>query len=179
MWPQKWTGGGPLRSPVYCHNVITQAQKKQNKNTKSTQNTKTQKHKDTKPNKPKNNQHMPVGWPLHIDGVVRQRCIHRDTTLRELDDLLREYDMKWDLAEINRKAVWNKWCMEPKTGFTLSQMWTNSEADIAQKTSRTVKWERDCDLLGRTTSWNPKSQCVYGPENEIAAVTFLRKMTQL
>ena len=58
--------------------------------------------------------HMPAGWPLHIDGAVRQRCIHRDTTLLELDDLLSEYDMKRDLAEINRKApqwshkaVWN------------------------------------------------------------------------
>ena len=29
--------------------------------------------------------------------------------------------------------------------------------------------------LGRTTSWSPKSQCVYGPENEIAAVTFFAK----
>ena len=48
--------------------------------------------------------HMPTGWPLHIDGAVRQRCIHRDTTLLELDDLLSEYDMKRDLAEINRKA---------------------------------------------------------------------------
>ena len=47
---------------------------------------------------------MPVGWPLHIDGAVRQRCIHRHTTLQELDDLLSEYDMKRDLAEINRKA---------------------------------------------------------------------------
>ena len=28
------------------------------------------------------------------------------------------------------------------------------------------------EVLGRTTSWSPKSQCVYGPENEIAAVTF-------
>jgi hypothetical protein len=45
--------------------------------------------------------HMPVGWPLHIDGAVRQRCIHRDSTLQELDDLLSEYDMKRDLAEIN------------------------------------------------------------------------------
>ena len=36
--------------------------------------------------------HMPAGWPLHIDGAVRQRCIHRDTTLLELDDLLSEYD---------------------------------------------------------------------------------------
>ena len=21
--------------------------------------------------------HMPVGWPLHIDGAVRQSCAHR------------------------------------------------------------------------------------------------------
>ena len=32
--------------------------------------------------------HMPVGWPLHIDGAVRQNCAHRDTTLQELDNLL-------------------------------------------------------------------------------------------
>ena len=35
--------------------------------------------------------------------------------------------------------------MEPKTGFTLSQMWTNSEPDIAQKTSRSNE-VRDNDL---------------------------------
>jgi hypothetical protein len=68
--------------------------------------------------------HMPIGWPLHIEGAVRQQCGHRDTTL-----LLSEYDMKRDLVEINRKApqwahnaVWNKWYMEPKSGFTLSQL---------------------------------------------------------
>ena len=82
--------------------------------------------------------HMPAGWPLHIDGAVRQRCIH------QLDDLLSEYDMKRDLAEINRKApqwshkaVWNKWYMEPKAGLTLSQMWI--------KTSRSNEI-RDSDL---------------------------------
>ena len=32
--------------------------------------------------------HMPVGWPLHIDGAVRQSCAHQDTTLQELDNLL-------------------------------------------------------------------------------------------
>ena len=32
--------------------------------------------------------HMPVGWPLHIDGAVRQNCAHRGTTLQELDNLL-------------------------------------------------------------------------------------------
>ena len=24
---------------------------------------------------------MPVGWPLHIDGAVKQLCIHQETTL--------------------------------------------------------------------------------------------------
>ena len=36
---------------------------------------------------------MPVGWPLHLDGAVKQRYIHR-ATLRELDELLQAYDMK-------------------------------------------------------------------------------------
>ena len=30
-------------------------------------------------------------------------------------------------------------------------------------------------VLGRTTSWSPKSQCVYGPESEVVAVTFFAK----
>ena len=58
--------------------------------------------------------HMPVGWPLHIDGAVRQCCIHRAASLQELDDMLKEYDMKRDSVEINRDApqwshhaVWN------------------------------------------------------------------------
>ena len=37
---------------------------------------------------------MPVGWPLHLDGAVKQRCLHRTTTLSELDELLQAYDMK-------------------------------------------------------------------------------------
>ena len=38
--------------------------------------------------------HMPVGWPLHIDGAVRQCCIHRAASLQELDHMLKEYEMK-------------------------------------------------------------------------------------
>ena len=86
--------------------------------------------------------HMPVGWPLHIDGAVRQSCSHRDTTLQELDSLLGEYDLKRNLVEINRKApqcshktVWNKRYMEPKPGYALQHLWANSESAIAQKTS--------------------------------------------
>ena len=88
------------------------------------------------------------GWPLHIDGAVRQRCIHRDTTLQELDDLLSEYDMKRDLAEINRKApqwahkaVWNKWYMEPKAGHTLSQLRQCRGRDYAKNvTIKSGQW---------------------------------------
>ena len=47
---------------------------------------------------------MPVGWPLHLDGAVKQRCIHRTTTLRELDELLQAYDMKRNLVELVK--VW-------------------------------------------------------------------------
>ena len=86
--------------------------------------------------------HMPVGWPLHIDGAVRQCCIHRSATLQELDDMLREYDMKRDSVEINHNApqwshnaVWNRKYMEPKTGYTLRQLWADSEPAIGQKSS--------------------------------------------
>ena len=48
--------------------------------------------------------HMPVGWPLHIDGAVRQCCIHRSASQQELDDMLKEYDMKRDSVEINHDA---------------------------------------------------------------------------
>ena len=72
--------------------------------------------------------HMPVGWPLHIDGAVRQYCIHRYATLQELEDMLREHDMKRDSVEINYRAhlwshyaVWNRKYMEPNIGYTLQQ----------------------------------------------------------
>ena len=78
--------------------------------------------------------HMPVGWPLHIDGAVRQCCIHRAASLQELDDMLKEYDMKRDSAE-SHHAVWNRRYIEPKPGYTLQQLWTDSEPAIGKKTS--------------------------------------------
>ena len=86
--------------------------------------------------------HMPVGWPLHIDGAVRQCCIHRAASLQELDDMLKEYDMKRDSVEINydapqwsHHAVWNRKYMEPKPGYTLEQLWADSEPAISKKTT--------------------------------------------
>ena len=49
--------------------------------------------------------------------------------------------------------AWRKWI---KVGFYLSSKLSTQ--------------------LGRTTCWSPKSQCVYGPENEIVAVTFFAKI---
>ena len=102
--------------------------------------------------------HMPVGWPLHIDGAVRQNCAHRGTTLQELDNLLGEYDLKRDLVEINRKApqwshnaVWNKKYMEPRPGFTFQQLWASSESAIAQKTSPSYE-VKDSDIRRAVTA---------------------------
>ena len=101
---------------------------------------------------------MPVGWPLHIDGAVRQNCAHRDATLQELDDLLGEYDLKRDLVEINHKApqwshnaVWNKKYMEPRPGFTLKQLWADSEHAIAQKTQASYEVQ-DTDIRRAVTA---------------------------
>ena len=72
---------------------------------------------------------MPVGWPLHLDGAVKQRCLHRTTTLSELDELLQAYDMKRNLVELNyeaaqwkHKAVWTRRYMEAKRGHELIQL---------------------------------------------------------
>ena len=97
--------------------------------------------------------HMPVGWPLHIDGAVRQCCTHRSATLQELDDMLSEYDMKRDSVEINygaphwsHNAMWNRKYMEPKPGYTLRQLWADSEPAIGQKSSPSCE-VKESDIL--------------------------------
>ena len=63
-------------------------------------------------------------------------------SLQELDDMLKEYDMKRYSVEINHdapqwshNAVWNRRYMEPKTGYMLRQLWADSEPAIGQKSS--------------------------------------------
>ena len=56
-------------------------------------------------------------------------------------------------------------CCEQVNGRRCGASCLGSMCSLRQSTSST----------GRTTSWSPKSQCVYGPENEIAAVTFFAK----
>ena len=56
--------------------------------------------------------------------------------------MLKEYDMKRDSVEINHDApewshhaVWNRRYMEPKPGYTLEQLWADSEPAISKKTT--------------------------------------------
>ena len=58
--------------------------------------------------------HMPLGWPLSIDGAVRQFCSHKKATIQELDNMLQEFDLRRSSVAINRNAtqwshnsVWN------------------------------------------------------------------------
>ena len=55
--------------------------------------------------------HMPLGWPLSIDGAVR----HYKKAIQELDNMLQEFDLRRSSVAINRNAtqwphnsVWNK-----------------------------------------------------------------------
>ena len=47
---------------------------------------------------------MPVGWPLHIDGAVKQYCLHREIKLQVLSNVLKHYDMKRELVPVNHDA---------------------------------------------------------------------------
>ena len=67
--------------------------------------------------------------------------------------MLKEYDMKRDSVEINHdapqwshNAVWNRRYMEPKTGYTLQQLWADSEPAIGKKSSPSYEI-KESDIL--------------------------------
>ena len=73
-------------------------------------------------------------------------------SLQELDDMLKEYDMKRDSVEINHDApqwfhhaVWNRKYMESKPGYTLEQLWTDSEPAISKKTTTSYDVQANCE----------------------------------
>ena len=87
--------------------------------------------------------HMPLGWPLSIDGAVRQFCMHKRDTIQELNGMLAEFNLQRSSVEINRNttlwshnSVWNKKYMDPYAGYTLQQLWDASEHYICRKASR-------------------------------------------
>ena len=87
--------------------------------------------------------HMPLGWPMSIDGAVRQFCMHKRDTIQELDKMLEEFNLQRSSVEINRNttlwshnSVWNKKYMDPLPGYTLQQLWDESEHYISLKVDR-------------------------------------------
>ena len=38
--------------------------------------------------------HMPLGWPLSIDGAVRQFCMHKRATIQDLNGMLAEFNLQ-------------------------------------------------------------------------------------
>ena len=103
---------------------------------------------------------MPLGWPLSIDGAVRQFCMHKRATIQELNDMLAEFNLQRSSVEINRNttlwshnSVWNKKFMDPYPGYTLQQLWDASEHYICQRRpgperslkKQYSKWSGDCN----------------------------------
>ena len=87
--------------------------------------------------------HMPLGWPISIDGAVRQFCMHKRDTIQELNGMLAEFNLQRSSVEINcntnlwaHNAVWNKKFMDPAPGQSLQQLWEASEHYICRKASR-------------------------------------------
>ena len=70
-------------------------------------------------------------------------------SLQELDDMLKEYDMKRDSVKINHDApqwshhaVWNRKYMEPRPGYALEQLWTDSEPAVNKKRPLPMKYRQ-------------------------------------
>ena len=87
--------------------------------------------------------HMPLGWPISIDGAVRQFCMHKKDTIQELNSMLAEFNLQRSSVEINcntnlwaHNAVWNKKFMDPAPGQNLQRLWDASEHYICRKASR-------------------------------------------
>ena len=78
--------------------------------------------------------HMPLGWPMSIDGAVRQFCMHKRDTIQQLNNMLAEFNLQRSSVEINQStalwshnSVWNRKYMDPLPGYTLQQLWDESE----------------------------------------------------
>ena len=87
--------------------------------------------------------HMPLGWPISIDGAVRQFCMIKKDTIQELNSMLAEFNLQRSSVEINcntnlwaHNAVWNKKFMDPAPSQNLQRLWDASEHYICRKASR-------------------------------------------
>ena len=128
--------------------------------------------------------HMPLGWPMSIDGAVRQFCMHKRDTIQELNGMLAEFNLQRSSVENNRNttlwshnSVWNKKYMDPHPGYTLQQLWDASEHYICRKASRSrevteeaiLQMVRELQHLPRASPPNNLFiQCLGRPQREQA-----------
>ena len=85
-------------------------------------------------------------WDGHSTSMaLSDNVVFTELLVQELDDMLKEYDMKRDSVEINHDApqwshhaVWNQKYMEPKPGYTLEQLWADSEPAISKKNDHVI-----------------------------------------
>ena len=102
--------------------------------------------------------HMPLGWPMSIDGAVRQFCMHKQDTIQELNGILAEFNLQRSSVEINRNtshnSVWNKKYTDPYPGYTLQQLWDALEHCICRKASRSREVTEEA-ILGRPLPMAP------------------------
>ena len=119
--------------------------------------------------------HMPLGWPLSIDGAVRQFCMHKRATIQELNDMLAEFNLQRSSVEINRNttlwshnSVWNKRYMDPYPGHTLKHLWDASEHYICRKASRSREVPEEAILLFFFSSSLAVNALWHGPDRYIS-----------
>ena len=68
--------------------------------------------------------HMPIGWPLHIDGAVRQRCIHQGTPG------IQAVPAQTSSLALRAKEDWERSICENKAVAILNQMQAGKKALI-------------------------------------------------
>ena len=103
---------------------------------------------------------MSVGWPLHLNGAVKQWCVHRTATFQELAGLLKTYNIKEykrDLIELNSNAaqwkvgaVWNRFYMETETRKSMRQMWRDQKSDMKKSKVTDLRKVEESDILRAT-----------------------------
>ena len=124
--------------------------------------------------------YMLTGWPLHIDGAVRQRCIHQDSTLYELDTLLGEYDVKRDLVEVTDRALSGH--IEQfgingifffSSGLAVNALWHGPDNDISSEkaVSSSLGWYQQMANHNKQQNTSPKQDDPQIPQQDLRFVS--------
>ena len=80
--------------------------------------------------------HMPLGWPMSIDGAVRQFCMHKRDTIQELNNMLEEFNLQRSSVEINRSTtLWSHNAVRNKNIWIPTQDTPSNNYGMMQSTT--------------------------------------------